>query len=287
MTDFREVAEQLRRSTVQILADGFRQVAGSGIIWNSRGLILTNAHVLTGGVIGIELWDGTRVHATTIKQDERFDLTALQIAGSDLPFVSVGDSAKVRPGELAIAIGNPSGFVGAVSTGIVHSVSPVAGLGRRIWVQTNVRLAPGNSGGPLANARGEVIGVNTMIARPGPDGPVSLAIPAATAQQFLTAPSRPSFAFGVTVRPVLSSEEHSVGLLVLRTEPGGAAEQASLLAGDVLVRANGQSFRSAFDLKETIDSAPAGLLSIEFRRGSSPRLRRTTARLQERRTVAA
>src|SRR5258705_13171475 len=115
--------------------------------------------------------------------DSRRDLAALCIAASGLPAVSVADSSQIRPGELVIAIGNPLGFVGALSTGVIQAVGPLRGIGSQQWVQAGVRLAPGNSGGPLADARGRVIGVNTTVA-----GGLALAIPDAW--------------LGVTVHPV-------------------------------------------------------------------------------------
>jgi serine protease Do len=287
MKDFGEVAEYLRRATIQILGGSVPRPVGSGIIWNTTGVILTNAHVVSGSGAQIELWNRERLWARTISHDRRRDLAALQVAASGLSCVLIGDSTAVRPGELAVAVGNPLGFVGAVSTGVIHAVGPLTGFGDRPWVQTSVRLAPGNSGGPLANARGEVIGVNTMIARAGVEGHISLAIPSATAMHFVSNSSGSGFTLGVTVRPVALRPENGIGLLVLETQPGSAADQAALMVGDVLVAANGQPFRTVYDLEEAIGSSAAGVLTIDFRRGANSHRRRTTAQLRQRKAAAA
>jgi serine protease Do len=140
MLAFGEVAERLRRSTVQVFSGGHG--GGSGVIWNADGLIVTNAHVVRSAHPQVELWDGRRFDARISSRDPRRDLAALRIAGAGLPATAVGDSAALRPGELAIAIGSPLGFAGALTTGVIHSVD-------RKWVRANVRLAPGNSGGAV------------------------------------------------------------------------------------------------------------------------------------------
>ncbi len=162
MRGFGEIAESLRRSTVQVLAPaGGGQ--GSGVIWSRNGLIVTNAHVARSDHSEVELWDGRRLPARLLLRDPWRDLAVLRILAADLPAAAIGDSDAVRPGELAIAVGSPLGFAGAVSTGAIHSTGPIGGMGRQHWIRAGVQLAPGNSGGPLANARGEVIGINTAI----------------------------------------------------------------------------------------------------------------------------
>src|SRR5215471_1447659 len=168
-----EVAERLRRSTVQVRAGRRERGVGSGIVWSSDGLILTNAHVARAREMEVELWDGRRWSGRVTSRDPRRDLAALRIEASSLEAASPGDSDTVRPGELVIAVGNPLGFAGALSTGTVHSAY-------NGWIRAGVQLAPGNSGGPLANARGEVIGNNTAIANG-----LGLAVPSNTAVEFL------------------------------------------------------------------------------------------------------
>ena len=179
-TGFGEIAERLRRSTVAIHVGG--RGGGSGVIWSANGTIVTNAHVARGSRLQVELWDGHQFDAKIAARDPRRDLASVQIEASDLAAVAVADSSAIRPGELALAVGNPLGFLGALSTGVVHAIGPVRGIGLQSWVQADLRLAPGNSGGPLANARGEVIGINTMVA-----GRLALAIPSNAVASFLSA----------------------------------------------------------------------------------------------------
>src|SRR4051812_20137606 len=185
MRGFGEIAERLRRSTVQVnFNDAGRRAArrsgGSGIIWKSDGLVLTNAHVARAADAEIELWDGRRFPARVVSRDARRDLATLRIAATGLEAVAAGDSTALRPGELVIAIGNPLGFAGALSTGIVHSNGPR-------WIHADVQLAPGNSGGPLANAYGHVVGINTAIVNG-----LGMAVPSSVALDFLEHGARPS-----------------------------------------------------------------------------------------------
>ena len=167
---FGEIAEQLRRSTVLIHSGG--RGSGSGVICSSNGVLVTNAHVVRSTRPAVQLWDGREFEASVQSRDPWRDLAELRIDAVNLPAASVADSSQVRPGELAIAIGNPMGFVGALATGVIHGVGPLRGLGSQNWVQAEVLLAPGNSGGPLADARGKIVGINTMVA-----GRLALAIP--------------------------------------------------------------------------------------------------------------
>jgi serine protease Do len=279
---FGEVAEQLRRSTVQVHAGRARRGSGSGVIWAADGLIVTNAHVAADRM-RVELWDGREFDAQISARDPRRDLALLRISADGLPAAAAGDSSALRPGELVLAVGNPLGFIGALTTGVVHALGPFRGLGRQSWVQAAVRLAPGNSGGPLADAHGRVIGLNTMIA----PGGLALAVPSNTIAEFLRRGTSPVM-LGVTVRPVILEDRRSIGLLVLEISPSGAAETASILIGDLLLGANGKRFRSVDDLSDAIDeAAAAGLIALQFRRGNHKSERRVSVRLQTRRMEAA
>ena len=156
MQAFGEVAERLRRSTVQVLSGEGQRGSGSGVIWGADGLIITNAHVARSPMAQVQLWDGRQFEARRIAYNSRRDVAALRILESGLPAAVVGDSNTARPGELVIAVGNPLGFSGALTTGVIHSIT-------KDWLCASVRLAPGNSGGPLANAQGDVIGINTAV----------------------------------------------------------------------------------------------------------------------------
>jgi serine protease Do len=170
MPGFEELVLRLRRSSVQVLSHGG---GGSGIVWDSAGHVLTNAHVARGGEVGVVDWQGRRLRARVIRRDEARDLALLETNAALEP-AALGDSNTVRAGQFAIAVGNPLGLTGAVAAGIVHA----AGSGD--WIEADVRLAPGNSGGMLTDAEGRVIGVNTMVYRG-----LGLAIPSNQAAAFM------------------------------------------------------------------------------------------------------
>lgn len=172
------VGERVRASTVQI-SDG-RRGAGSGVVWRTRGWVVTNAHVVRTPGAKIHLPDGRKFDAELVARDPEKDLAALRADGLDLPIAEIGASTELRVGQLVIAVGCPYGLSGAVSAGIVHAMGPIAALGDRQWIQGDLELAPGNSGGPLADASGRVVGINTMIA-----GGLGLAIPSYDVEQFL------------------------------------------------------------------------------------------------------
>lgn len=273
------IAELLRRSTVQVR--GEREAwhgSGSGIIV-ADGRIVTNCHVVIDRQPVIETWEGTTARARILKMDRQRDLALLQTEG--LPAVPAALSSDApQSGQPVIAVGNPLGFVGAVSTGTIHRVGSIRGLGVVPWIQSNLRLAPGNSGGPLSDIHGRVVGVNTMIA-----GPFALAIPAGTVQSFLSAKSQPPL-LGVTVRPVsIRVESSRFGLILLEVEKDSPADRASLLQGDVLVSANNDPLRDPGDLYRAISRG--GALVLGFLRGDTARMRRVTVQLSGERVVNA
>ncbi|HTB95186.1 MAG TPA: trypsin-like peptidase domain-containing protein [Candidatus Sulfotelmatobacter sp.] len=275
-----EIAERVRRSTVLVQPGG--RGSGSGVVWSDDGLIITNAHVARGPRARISLWDGREFQAEVAARDARRDLAALRISATQLSSATSRDSSDVRAGEIALAVGNPFGFLGALTTGIVHAVGPLRGLGSRNWVQSDVRLAPGNSGGPLADAQGRVIGINSMIA-----GSLALAIPSNDVRRFLQGQSGRNW-LGVTLTPVrlplASSQE--IGLLIIGIEPSGPASLASLLPGDILLGSEKQPFRSADDLADALDENPAGVLHLAFLRGDYTRVRKVSVQLRARNSRA-
>lgn len=261
MTSFGEVAERLRRSTVSVMSG--RDGSGSGVIWNRDGLIVTNAHVARSQRnLGVTLWDGRKYPARLLASDVRRDVATLKIEAPDLDAAGPLDSARLRPGELVVAIGNPLGFSGALSTGTVHAVGAVRGLGTQRWVQANVRLAPGNSGGPLADAHGRVAGINTMVV----SGGLGLAVPSEAITRFIE--HGPDAArLGVTVQPVKPA-----GLLLLEVDPDSPAGRASLLPGDIL--------EHSFDELETILGSRTSAATLRFRRGDKHRTREVVVQLE-------
>src|SRR5262249_17633358 len=157
----------------------------------------TNAHVVRGPRLTVALADGRSLDAALTARDPHRDLAALAVDAHDLPAADVADSDHLRVGDLGLAVGNPLGMIGALATGIIHSTGAI---GTRRWIQADVSLAPGNSGGPLADARGRVIGINAMVA-----GGLALAVPSNTVTEFLSDGAgehgRPRL--GVTIEPVL------------------------------------------------------------------------------------
>jgi serine protease Do len=270
---FGEIAERLRRATVLIQAGD--RGSGSGVIWSGDGLIVTNAHVARGSHARVQLWDGREFEAAITSRDPQLDLAALHVSANDLSAVNSADSSKLRAGELAIAIGNPLGFVGALTTGIIHAVGPLRGFGSQTWVQANVRLAPGNSGGPLADASGRVIGINTMVA-----GRLALAIPSNAVHQFLFAGPRSAW-LGVTLHPVRvpRGNAHAFGLVILEIEPGSPAANASLLPGDILLGTDENPFHSTADLARSLETNGQRPLRLEFLRGDYARVRRVAVQV--------
>src|SRR6266852_5516757 len=202
VTGFGEIAEHLRRSTVLVLPGA--RGNGSGVIWSADGAIITNAHVARGSQARVQLWDGRELEAAVVSRDLRRDLAELRVTATNLPAATPADSSQLRPGELAIAIGNPLGFIGALTTGVIH-----------------------------ADARGRVIGINTMVA-----GRLALAIPSNTVTNFLQADACDAY-LGVVVEPVRvprpGSRAKTFGLVLLDVEPDSPAANASLLPGDILL----------------------------------------------------
>ena len=277
---FGEIAEQLRRSTVLVSPGG--RGNGSGVIWSADGVIVTNAHVTRASQMRIQLWDGREFDAALVSRDTRRDLAELRISAANLPAAAAADSSQVRPGELAIAIGNPLGFVGALTTGVIHAVGPLRRFGSEPWVQADVRLAPGNSGGPLADARGRIIGINTMVA-----GRLALAVPSNAVTSFLAAQPIDAW-LGVIVAPVRvprpGSRSKAFGLVLLEVEPDSPAANASLLPGDILLGTEEKSFASLDDLARSLQGSGPRLLRLAFLRGDYERVRRVTVQLGAQRT---
>jgi serine protease Do len=179
MASVEEVAERVRRSTVQIIHQGG---GGSGIVWNAGPFgsrIVTNSHVMRGDEADVSDAAGRRFRARVVRRDHERDLVLLQ-TNVVLEPAPMADSGSVRAGHIVIAAGNPLGVPGAVVVGAIHATGPVGFGFSGNWIQADIRLAPGNSGGILANAEGRVIGVNTLVFRG-----LGLAIPSNEAAAFV------------------------------------------------------------------------------------------------------
>lgn len=176
--------QEAKRSLV--IVQGHRFGAGAGIIWRKDGIILTNGHVVNRRSPRVILPDNTEYTARVLAKGPMYDLAVLQIDADDLPAVKMADPDGLRVGELVFALGHPWGQRAYVTAGIISGLSEVEVRGNRDTmrvIRTDATLAPGNSGGPLINARGEVIGINTMIV----GGDVGVAIPSGLANEFARA----------------------------------------------------------------------------------------------------
>ena len=177
-----DVAEGVRQSLVQIRNGGHG--AGAGSVWHSDGLILTNAHVVGSRSLKVSLPDGRELPGRVLAHDSGLDLAAVSVEADRLPTIGLGDSRLLQPGNLVLAMGHPWGVSGATTAGVVIGVgpevaeSPQAG---REWVVASLRLRPGNSGGPMMDAQGRLVGINTMISGPQ----VAMAVPVHVVKAFL------------------------------------------------------------------------------------------------------
>lgn len=173
------LALRVSRSIAEVVARGARAL-GAGVVWGDD-LVITNAHVVRAGEAGVRLPGGEILSAHVIARDDRRDLVALQLRGArgTLRPAEIGDSDALRPGELVLALGHPLGFREAASLGVVHRAC-APGIGGQRWIEADVRLAPGNSGGPLAEASGRVVGINTMVAQG-----LAFAVPSRAVLRFL------------------------------------------------------------------------------------------------------
>lgn len=261
--------EDAQRSVVQVRSGG--QGIGAGVIWHPEGLVMTNHHVVAGGRrnVRIALHDKGTFGARVSKSSRSLDLALLELEGevSDLSAAPVGDSDALRVGELVYAIGHPWGSVGTVSAGVVGGIGEPRGFGRGSsarYVRSDVALAPGNSGGPLLNADGEVVAINAMIS-----GRMALSIPSNAASAWAAAGRRPRL--GVGVLPVelpasMHREAGTSGLVVAGVEAGGAAEGAGLMVGDVLLAVAGEPLDGAEVLLEALARA-GDVVSLRVMRG--------------------
>lgn len=278
---FGGIVEGLRRSTV--LISGHRGGMGSGAIIDAGGTIITNDHVVRSARVDVQLWDGRTFRAEVKARDAGRDLALLTVPGSNLPAVAFGNSSALRVGELVVAVGNPLGFIGAVTTGVVHAVGPVRGLGPTNWVQSDLQLAPGNSGGPLADAAGQLIGINTMIS-----GGLALALPANAVRRF-AASQEPGESLGVVLRPVplALNGVRQLGLLLLQVADGGSAHAASLLPGDIIIGIGGKAVQSVEDLEHAMEGEGERVVQLQFVRGERTTRRTASVLLGTSRSRAA
>jgi S1-C subfamily serine protease len=266
-----------------------QQGQGSGFILNKEGMILTNNHVIDNAQrVEVTLSDKHKYKATVIGVDKRHDLALLTINAPNLTPATLADSAGLMVGQRVYAIGNPFGLSGTMTRGIISAIRSIgvqSGSPIEDAIQTDAAVNPGNSGGPLLNSHGEVIGITTLIASNGSDqsAGIGFAIPINTAKAVLDdflkygRVRRPSL--GIVMLPIGPDIAEQIGLpadygiLIQRVLPGGAAEQAGLrggnqrlydgntpvmLGGDLIVGIDGQDIQTPQDLSAALNTRRAG-----------------------------
>jgi len=263
---------------------------GSGIVIDGRGYILTNEHVvLRASKINVRFADRRKLAAEVIGTDPASDLAVLKVEGAgDFTSIALGRSADILPGETVIAIGNPSGTGSTVTTGVVSTLRRQVKAGDRIYadfIQTDASINAGNSGGPLLNVRGDLIGVNTAIHSEGPG--VSFAIPSDRARKVFEDLLRYGEVriawLGLDVRSVAAEVDPKgaglpAGASVRRVYAGSPGDRAGLAAGDVIVQMAGKSIFSHEDFDAAVSRLKADdIVSISYERGPEERVASVTA----------
>ena len=243
LDDANDVVERVRQSTVSIRS---RRGGGTGTVWRD-GFVVTNNHVLPAGTerAQLEAWDGTRFEAELLSRDEERDLAVLRVpqdVAASLPAIELRETASLRTGELVVAVGHPWGESGATATGVVTAVgSAPAGVAQHLEqaVYADIQLAPGNSGGPLVDAHGRLVGINAMI-----NGGLGVAVPSEYVATLIAEveSSASRGVLGIAGDPVTVQigEGASDALLLTSVAEASAAEAAGLIPGDLLVGVDGQ-----------------------------------------------
>ena len=261
------------------------QSLGSGFIISQDGYILTNAHVVeTADEITVKLTDKREFKAKVIGADRRTDIALIKIDAGGLPAVRFGDPTKLRVGEWVVAIGSPFGFENTVTAGIVSAKGRSLPQENYVpFIQTDVAVNPGNSGGPLFNLRGEVVGINSQTySRTGGFLGLSFAIPIDVAndiaRQLRTTGKVTRGRIGVVIQPLTKELADGFGLsrpqgaLVNSVEKGGPADKAGVEPGDVILRFDGKAVASSEDLPRIVGATrPGAKATMQIWRNKNPR----------------
>ncbi len=182
--DLSTAAERAHDSLVRVVSR--RRGVGAGVVWDKQGLVVTNAHVVERGKVAVALSDGRQLDARVVASDTAADVAVLSVEDNDLKAIEVGDARDLRAGELVFALGYPWGITDAVTSGVVIGVGDEwdvtpPGQAPRDWLVVNMRLRPGNSGGPIVDSRGRLVGLSTIMA--GPE--MGMAVPSHVASRLV------------------------------------------------------------------------------------------------------
>jgi len=268
------VAEDLRPAVVNLRVGRGRQMgAGSGVLFSPEGYLLTNHHVVgESSQVRVRLHDGQEVIGRVVGNDPWTDLALVRADGDTFPFAKLGDSQKLRVGQLVVAIGSPLGFESTLTAGVVSALGrtlrSVSGHLVDNVIQTDAALNPGNSGGPLVDSRGRVVGINTAIIQPAQG--ICFSIPINMAKHILPALLK----HGRVIRGYLGMHGRQIpipldvgrrvgiemgsGVEVLALEPNGPADRAGLDVEDILVSFGEESIASVDDLHRLLTQHPVG-----------------------------
>jgi S1-C subfamily serine protease len=278
------VAEKLRPAVVNLRVGGGRRGgSGSGILFTPDGFLLTNHHVVGGSErVQVRLNDGRSAQGRVVGQDPWTDLAVVQAEERSLPFAAFGDSAKLRVGQLVVAIGSPLGFESTVTAGVVsatgRTLRSITGHLVDNVIQTDAALNPGNSGGPLVDSQGLVIGINTAVIQPAQG--ICFAIPINMAKHILPQLLKHGRVvrgyLGIHAQPVPIPQvlirrfglDQKVGVEILGVEPDSPADHAGLEEGDVILSFADLPATSIDDLHKLLTQLPVGIpSSVAFLRG--------------------
>jgi serine protease Do len=293
--------EELRRLIPQ-LPQQPRQGMGSGFIVDADGTILTNAHVVEGAdEVRVRLIDRREFKGKVVGADKATDIAVVKIEAKGLPVVKLGDPSQIKVGEWVLAIGSPFGFENTVTAGIVSATSRSLPDGTYVpFIQTDAAVNPGNSGGPLFNLKGEVIGINSQIySRTGGFQGIAFAVPIDVAsnvkQQLVANGSVQRGRLGVSIQEVSQSLAQSFGLdrprgaLVAQVEKDSPAEKAGIKPGDVLLGVNGKTVERSAEVPPLVAAVKPGTKATldVWRDGKKQALAVTVGELEADKTAAA
>ncbi|HLI51053.1 MAG TPA: trypsin-like peptidase domain-containing protein [Thermomicrobiaceae bacterium] len=232
--------------------------SGAGIVWSSDGLIATCNHVAQDSRLTVTLASGEKREAEVVARDPEHDIALLRTSGAELTLLAQADLGSLRLGQLVIAVGHPLGLASAATSGMLSGLPDPARQDRRRFVQSNIRLLPGNSGGPLTNVEGEVLGINSMVTGPG----LGLTVPVDLIAQLAQSLDATVPWLGIVAVPVELPERirqatsgNASGLLITGVTERSPAGESGLLLGDVIVSAAGTSIERPEELRSVMQLA--------------------------------